>query len=195
MGQDYALLSVTDKTGIVDFGATLIERGYRLLSTGGTFKELQKAGLEVTDIETYTGQKEMFGGRVKTLHPKIFAGILQRGIDDMQELARMDWNVIRVVCVNLYAFEKETSSPDVWLSHAIENVDIGGPSLIRAAAKNYEHTLVVTSPDDYADVKANMTSNGGVSRLFRYECLKKAFARTAAYDAAISAFFNSRKTD
>ena len=146
-----ALLSVSDKRGIVDFARELSARGVRLLSTGGTAKALADAGLPVTDVGTYTGFPEMLDGRVKTLHPKVHGGILARRDvpEHVAALAAHDIPVIDLVVVNLYPFRATVANPACTLEDAIENIDIGGPTMVRAAAKNWQHVAVVVDPDDY----------------------------------------------
>ncbi|MBT8059653.1 MAG: bifunctional phosphoribosylaminoimidazolecarboxamide formyltransferase/IMP cyclohydrolase, partial [Gammaproteobacteria bacterium] len=147
-----ALISVSDKSGILEFARRLVELGFELLSTGGTARALAEAGLPVTEVSDHTGSPEIMGGRVKTLHPKVHGGLLGRtGVDD----AVMDEQAIRridLAVVNLYPFERVTSDPDCSFEDAIENIDIGGPAMVRSAAKNFESVGIVTSPDQYATV-------------------------------------------
>ncbi len=185
--QPLALLSVTDKSGLVPFARILSNAGYSLLSTGGTAKHLRDGGLTVNEVSAYTAQREIFGGRVKILHPRIFGPILARPDKDMVELQGMGWAPIDVVVINLYDFEGETSKPDVTLEHAVENIDIGGPSGLRAAAKNFERVTVVCNPADYEWVGRKM-QNGGTNRHDRYELMLKVFQHTAAYDYAIASY-------
>ncbi len=145
-----ALLSVSDKSGLVDLAHQLTKLGWHLLASGGTATAIQKAGLEVQDVASYTGSPEILGGRVKTLHPAVHGGILAREtVSDQTDLTRIHARLIDLVVVNLYPFQKTVNKPDVKLSDAIENIDIGGVALIRAAAKNYERVAVVTDPADY----------------------------------------------
>ncbi len=184
-----ALISVSDKTGLADFGRELAALGVEIISTGGTARALSEAGVEVVDISRVTGFPEMLDGRVKTLHPKIHAGILARRdlAEHMAKLAEFDIGPIDLVVVNLYPFEATVADEACTLADAIENIDIGGPTLIRASAKNYAGVAVVTDPTDYQTVLDEMkTSGGSVSRPTRWRLAKKAFALTSAYDAAIT---------
>lgn len=182
-----ALLSVSDKTGLVEFATGLKKNGIRILSTGGTAKELAKNKIEVTQVSDHTGFPEIMDGRVKTLHPKIHGGILARhGVDEavMQENGIAP---IALVVVNLYPFEETIQKPDCSKEDAIENIDIGGPALIRATAKNHANVTVVVDPKDYSRILEEIDSNRGViSEETRYEMAVKAFAHTAAYDTAIA---------
>lgn len=190
-----ALISVSDKTGIVEFARALSGFGVGLLSTGGTAKMLRDAGLQVTEIGDYTGFPEMLDGRVKTLHPKVHGGILARR--DLpahaQALASHDIPTIDIVIVNLYPFVQTVSREDCSLELAIENIDIGGPTMVRAAAKNWEHVAVVTNPADYAALLAEMESAGGamISAETRFRLARAAFSHTAAYDGAISNYLTA----
>lgn len=181
----YALISVWDKRGLTDFARGLVELGFSLLSTGGTAKALREAGLEVTEVSEKAGFPEVFGGRVKTLQPLIFGGILfRRGLDDAEAEAH-GIPVIDLVCVNLYPFE-DTAAKDPELSELVEMIDIGGPSLIRAAAKNHESVMVVVDPDDYGWVLEGIKKHGGsLYENGKRRLALKAFARTAAYDSTI----------
>jgi phosphoribosylaminoimidazolecarboxamide formyltransferase / IMP cyclohydrolase len=184
-----ALLSVTDKTGIVEFAKALSEHGTELVSTGGTARALRDAGLAVRDISDLTGFPEMLDGRVKTLHPKVHGGILHiRGNAEHQKaVAEHDILPIDMVVVNLYAFAATLRKPDVHFAEAIENIDIGGPSMVRSAAKNFEDVAVVTSPQDYSALVEELRANGGkLSRETRWQLARKAFALTAAYDLEIA---------
>jgi phosphoribosylaminoimidazolecarboxamide formyltransferase/IMP cyclohydrolase len=187
------LLSATDKTGIVDFAKGLSALGAELISTGGTAKLLRDAGVAVKDVAEVTGFPEMLDGRVKTMHPKITGGILAMRAkpDHMQALATHEITPIDMVVVNLYAFEKVAAQPDARLEDLIENIDIGGPTMIRSAAKNYQDVAVVTSPGDYTAILAELRQNGGeLSKSSTWKLAQKAFATTAAYDRAISARFS-----
>ena len=180
-----ALISVSDKTGIVEFARVLDKAGVEILSTGGTAKLLDKAGVSVIEVSSYTGFPEMMDGRVKTLHPKVHGGILgRRGTDDalMQE---HDIAPIDIVVVNLYPFQKTVADPNCDLSTAIENIDIGGPAMVRAAAKNHRDVAIVVDANDYAGL-INEISNGGISYQSRFALASKAFAHTAQYDGAIA---------
>jgi phosphoribosylaminoimidazolecarboxamide formyltransferase/IMP cyclohydrolase len=184
-----AILSVTDKTGIVDFARQLQELGVALVSTGGTAKLLRDSGINVQDISELTGFPEMLDGRVKTLHPKVHGGILHRRADPkhVETVATHGIPTIDMVVVNLYEFEKTAAKPGVALEELIENIDIGGPSMIRSAAKNFEDVAIVTSPWDYQQIIAEMKSNQGqLSRETKWRLAKQAFAKTAAYDSAIA---------
>jgi phosphoribosylaminoimidazolecarboxamide formyltransferase/IMP cyclohydrolase len=184
-----ALISVSDKTGIENFARTLANLGVELLSTGGTYAALRKAGIPVKEVSEHTGFPEMMDGRVKTLHPKIHGGILALR-DDAKHVASMQEHHIAgidLVCVNLYPFEATVAKADCTREHAIENIDIGGPSMVRSAAKNHRHVGIVTDPSDYGRVIEEMERNGGgLSDDFRRELAVKAFGLTARYDAAIS---------
>lgn len=184
-----ALMSVSDKAGIVEFAQMLNGFGVEILSTGGTAKLLADAGIPVIEVADYTGFPEMLDGRVKTLHPKVHGGILARR--DLPEhsakMQEMDYGYIDLVVVNLYPFVQTISRPDCSLEDAIENIDIGGPTMVRAAAKNHAHVAIVTDPADYAAVAAEMAaSQGAIGAATRFNLAKKAFSHTAAYDGAIS---------
>jgi phosphoribosylaminoimidazolecarboxamide formyltransferase / IMP cyclohydrolase len=184
-----AILSVTDKTGLVDFAHKLSGMGVDLISTGGTAKLLRDSGIEVKDISELTGFPEMLDGRVKTLHPKVHGGILHRREDPKHRTAVAEHGIepIDMVVVNLYAFEKTAAKPGVHFDELIENIDIGGPSMIRSAAKNFHDVAIVTSPADYADIADEMARSGGeISSPTKWKLAQKAFATTAAYDAAIA---------
>ena len=187
-----ALLSVSDKTGIVALARQLVEFGFEIISSGGTAKTLQDAGIIVTKVSDYTGSPEILGGRVKTLHPRIHGGILARQ-DLPADQADLEANNIRplsLVVVNLYPFEQTIAQPDVTVAEAIEKIDIGGPTLIRAAAKNYQYLTVLCSPAQYANYLAEYEqSQGEVSLEFRQQMAGNAFAHTNSYDRAISAYF------
>jgi phosphoribosylaminoimidazolecarboxamide formyltransferase/IMP cyclohydrolase len=183
-----ALLSVSDKTGILGFARGLIERGYTLLSTGGTAAALRAEGLPVTDVSAHTGAAEIFDGRVKTLHPRIHGGILgRRGLDDAVAAEHgIAW--IDVVAVNLYPFER-TVAGGAGLAEAVEQIDIGGPAMVRASAKNHAHVTIVVDPGDYADVLASLPSPDAA---VRGRLAVKAFRHTAAYDALIASWLGAR---
>ncbi|MEM7622916.1 MAG: bifunctional phosphoribosylaminoimidazolecarboxamide formyltransferase/IMP cyclohydrolase, partial [Planctomycetota bacterium] len=186
-----ALLSVSDKTDLVPFATALAGRGVELLSTGGTATALESAGLSVTRVEDLTGVAEMLDGRVKTLHPAVHAGLLAKR-DHSAHLASMKsegFEPIDLICVNLYPFERTVSQPGVSFDEAIENIDIGGPAMIRAAAKNAEWVTVVTTPRQYDRVAAELSgSEGATGIVLRKSLAADAFARTAAYDRAIAAY-------
>jgi phosphoribosylaminoimidazolecarboxamide formyltransferase/IMP cyclohydrolase len=184
-----ALLSVTDKTGLVPFAQTLAGFGVELISTGGTAKALRDAGLQVKDISELTGFPEMLDGRVKTLHPKVHGGLLYIRGNASHEAAVADHHIqpIDMVVVNLYAFEKTAAQPGVAFGALIENIDIGGPSMVRSAAKNFEDVAIVTKARDYIDLTAELEANqGSLTRATRWRLAKQAFATTAAYDTAIA---------
>ena len=186
-----ALLSVTDKIGLIEFGWGLKELGVHMLSTGGTARVLREAGIEITEVSDFTGFPEMLDGRVKTLHPKIHGGIL--GIRDNPEHARTmkqhGIEPIDMVVVNLYAFAKTVANPNCTTEEAIENIDIGGPTLIRAAAKNNRHVAVVTDPSDYPEILKELRDLGGkISRKTTLELAAKAFCLTHSYDGNICSY-------
>ncbi len=184
-----AILSVTDKTGLVDFARQLAALKVELVSTGGTAKLLREAGIAVKDISDLTGFPEMMDGRVKTLHPKVHGGILHIRGNAGHVAAAKEHGIqpIDMVVVNLYAFEKTASKPGVHFDEVIENIDIGGPSMVRSAAKNFRDVAIVTSPDDYAAIAQELADSGGELRLAtRWQLAQKAFATTAAYDSAIA---------
>jgi len=184
-----AILSVTDKTGLVEFARKLSELGVELISTGGTAKLLRDSGIVVKDISELTGFPEMLDGRVKTLHPKVHGGILHRREDAGHRRAIAEHGIqpIDMVVVNLYAFEKTAAKPGVHFDELIENIDIGGPSMIRSAAKNFNDVAVVTSPADYDAIAQELAQSGGALSLeTKWRLAQKAFATTAAYDSAIA---------
>src|SRR5580658_5774068 len=184
-----ALMSVTDKTGIADFARALDRLGIEILSTGGTHKALKQAGIHgLREVADVTGFPEMLDGRVKTIHPRIAGGILamRAKLDHMAALEEHGIPRIDLVCVNLYQFEKFAAKPDATLEELIENIDIGGPTMIRAAAKNWQDVAVVTSPGDYAAIVEELESNRALSEQTHWNLAKKAFAATAAYDRAIA---------
>ena len=181
-----ALLSVSDKTGLLPFASALAKRGVTLLSSGGTAKSLLDQGIAVQTVEDYTGSPEVMGGRVKTLHPRVHGGILAREGTDDSDLERLGGKFIDLVVVNLYPFEKVAANPKATLEELIENIDIGGPSMVRSAAKNHARVAIVCDPADYDRVLAEIERDGEVSKATRLELAAKAFAHTAAYDAAIS---------
>lgn len=190
-----ALISVSDKTGVVDFAKALAQMGVRIISTGGTAAKLTQAGVEVVSIDAVTGFPEMMDGRVKTLHPKIHGALL--GLRDKSEhveaMTEHGIEPIDLVCVNLYPFEATVAKADCTFEDAIENIDIGGPSMIRSAAKNHKFVAVVTDPGQYAQVIEQMrNNNGAVSSALRSDLARAAFGLTAAYDAAISRYLNAR---
>ena len=191
-----ALISVSDKTGVLEFARSLVEMGYGLLSTGGTARTLAEAGLPVTEVSDYTGFPEIMGGRVKTLHPRIHGGLLGRRGEDEAVMAEQDIPRIDLAVINLYPFEAVTSRPDCSLEEAIENIDIGGPAMVRSAAKNFDAVAVVTSPDQYAMVLERLRAGGGrLDAATRYELAVAAFNRVAQYDDAISQYLSARTAD
>lgn len=184
-----ALLSVSDKSGLTGFAAELARRGVELVSTGGTAKALTESGLRVVGVSDVTGFPEMLDGRVKTLHPAVHGGILARRSrpDDLAAIARHGIQPVDIVVVNLYPFVRTAADPDTPFDRLVEDIDIGGPSLIRAAAKNFHDVLVVVSPEDYGQVIDQLDRPGGPSLEFRFQLAQKAFGHTAEYDAAIAA--------
>ncbi len=188
-----AIISVTDKEGIVAFGKSLSDMGVDILSTGGTAKVLRDGGVSVTDISDYTGFPEMMDGRVKTLHPKVHGGLL--GLRDNPEHVNMmkthGITPIDMVVVNLYQFEKTVSKEGVTLEEAIENIDIGGPSMLRSSAKNFRDVTVVVDPADYAVVLQEMKTNEGETTLeTRFALARKVFRLTHEYDGAITRYLD-----
>ncbi|HYH40598.1 MAG TPA: bifunctional phosphoribosylaminoimidazolecarboxamide formyltransferase/IMP cyclohydrolase [Burkholderiales bacterium] len=192
-----ALLSVSDKSGLVELGRALVAKGVRLLSTGGTAKLLQDAGLPVVEVADHTGFPEMLDGRVKTLHPKIHGGILARRDlpQHVEAIEAAGIEAIDLVVVNLYPFSQTVARPDCTLDEAIENIDIGGPAMVRSAAKNYSHVAVVTDPADYPALLDEMAKAGGaIGADMRFRLAKKAFSHTARYDGAISNYLTARES-
>ncbi|NUO49538.1 MAG: bifunctional phosphoribosylaminoimidazolecarboxamide formyltransferase/IMP cyclohydrolase, partial [Polyangiaceae bacterium] len=181
-----ALISVSDKTGLIPFARALAAKGVELLSTGGTLKALKDEKIPVVAVEDYTGSPEVMAGRVKTLHPRVHGGILMRGKVDDADLERIGGKVIDLVVVNLYPFEKTVQNPSAKLEEIIENIDIGGPSMIRSAAKNHARVTVVCDAADYEVVLSEINASGSTTAATRRRLAAKAFARTAAYDAAIA---------
>ena len=179
------ILSVHDKTGIIEFARGLASIGWTLLASGGTAKLLRENALSVTEVADYTRSPEILGGRVKTLHPAIHGGLLARPTDaDHQQLLDLGWDYIDLVAVNLYPFEETIARPNVTYADAIENIDIGGVTLIRAAAKNHERVTLVCDPSDYKSVLEELRA-GGISAKMRATLAVKGFAATAHYDTAI----------
>lgn len=186
-----AVISVTDKTGIVDFAKSLLEFGIQILSTGGTARTLREGGISVTDISDYTGFPEMMDGRVKTLHPKVHGGLL--GLRDNPDHVKMmkehEIKAIDMVVVNLYQFEKTVAKDGITLDEAIENIDIGGPSMLRSSAKNFRYVTVIVEPGDYKTVLEELKTTGGETTLnMRFSLAKKVFRLTRLYDGAISRY-------
>jgi phosphoribosylaminoimidazolecarboxamide formyltransferase/IMP cyclohydrolase len=185
------LISVTDKAGIVEFAQGLQAFGVEILSTGGTAAQLRKSGVPVIDVSDYTGFPEMMDGRLKTLHPKIHGGLLalRDNPGHMSALREHGINLIDMVVINLYRFEDTVAKEGCSLEHAIENIDIGGPTMLRAASKNYRFVSVVTDPEDYPKIIAEMKETGGkISEATNFELAKKTFQLTARYDGAISSY-------
>jgi phosphoribosylaminoimidazolecarboxamide formyltransferase/IMP cyclohydrolase len=187
-----ALISVSDKQGIVEFAQQLTQSGVEILSTGGTFKLLNNAGIAAIEVSDYTGFPEMMDGRVKTLHPKIHGGILGRRGQDDAVMAQHGINEIDLVVVNLYPFKATIDRDDCTLDMAIENIDIGGPTMVRSAAKNNQHVAIVVNSSDYADVIEELTSTGGLSQTTRTDLACKAFEHTAMYDGAIANYLGAQ---
>ncbi len=190
-----ALISVSDKRGVIDLARALVEKGVTILSTGGTAKSLRGAGVPVQDVSEYTGSPEVMDGRVKTLHPRVHGGILMRDtIGDRTQLTELGGTPIDLVVVNLYPFE-QTVARDAPHEEIIENIDIGGPSMIRSAAKNHARVTVVVDPADYDEVLDAIKSDGGPSLELRARLAAKAFSHTAAYDGAIAQYLTGRRDD
>lgn len=190
-----ALISVSDKTGVVEFAKGLSDAGVEILSTGGTARALREGGVPVVDVSEYTESPEIMDGRVKTLHPRVHGGILMRDTeDDRSALGGIGGKPIDLVCVNLYPFE-QTVARGASHEETIENIDIGGPSMVRSAAKNQARVVVVTEPSDYDEVLRTVRSGDGPGAALRARLAAKAFAQTAAYDGAIAAYLTSRDTD
>jgi phosphoribosylaminoimidazolecarboxamide formyltransferase / IMP cyclohydrolase len=190
----HALISVSDKTGLVEFAKALVKANITLLSTSGSATLLKEHQIPVTDVSDFTGFPEMMGGRVKTLHPKLYAGIMARGAVDDDSLRHHRIPVIGLVVVNLYPFAQTIAQADCTLEKAIENIDIGGPSLLRAAAKNFNYTTAIVSNEDYDSVINEISMQGGTLKETRLELAKKVFAHVTAYDAAISHYFSTIKS-
>lgn len=186
-----AILSVHDKTGVLDFAKNLSALGWTLLASGGTAKLLRDNQVPVTEVADYTKSPEILGGRVKTLHPAIHGGLLARPTaEDRQELLNLGWDYIDLVAVNLYPFEATIAKPNVAYAEVIENIDIGGVTLIRAAAKNHERVTLVCDPADYAEVLQAIQS-GGVTPVLKKRLAVKGFQSTAHYDAMISGYLGN----
>lgn len=188
-----ALISVSKKDGIVEFSKFLSNKGVEILSTGGTYNTLKNSGIEVIEISEFTGFPEMLDGRVKTLHPKVHAGILNIRENSFHRKTMKENNLqdIDMVIVNLYPFEETVSKPEVTIEEAIENIDIGGPSMIRSAAKNFKYVAVVTDPSDYRVIMDEIEKSGGISYQTRMNLSRKAYSLTAFYDSMIANYFNS----
>ena len=190
----YALLSVSDKTGIVDFAEGLVRSGYQIISSGGTHAVLQAEGIPIMRVSDYTGSPEILDGRVKTLHPKIHGGILAQRDNSSHDLDRKVNRIelIDIVAVNLYPFKETVAKPDVTLEDAIENIDIGGPSMVRSAAKNYKDVAILTNPGQYGIYLDSIKGNISIKpETLRKQFMLEAFKHTAEYDAAISAWMEN----
>ncbi len=183
-----ALISLTDKSGIEDFAKALTEMGIEILSTGGTAQKMRDNGIAVKDVSEFTGFPEMLDGRVKTLHPLVHGGILNQreNADHQQQCAEHGINPIDIIAVNLYAFEKTVADPNCSLDDAIENIDIGGPTMLRAAAKNFRDVTVIVDPADYDQVLAEIRETGNTTLKTRFKLAVKVFQLTSAYDTAIA---------
>jgi len=185
-----ALISVSDKSGLVPLARALVARGVRILSSGGTAKTLAAEGVAVETVESYTGSPEVMDGRVKTLHPRVHGGLLARAGKDDADLARLGGEFIDLVAVNLYPFEKTLEKPGASFAELIENIDIGGPSMLRSAAKNHDRVTVVCDSADYSLVLEEIRETGAVRPETRRRLAAKVFAHTAAYDSAIAKWLN-----
>lgn len=192
--QKRALISVSDKRGIVEFVKELKKLGFELISTGGTARKIAEAGIDVTDISEITGFPECLDGRVKTLHPKVHAGLLARRdcADHMEQITKLNIKPIDMVVINLYPFKETIQKAGVSLEEAIENIDIGGPTMLRAAAKNYQHVTVIIDPADYGPVLKELKEKGEVSNSTKFELCAKVFMHTAHYDALITDYFGRK---
>lgn len=185
-----ALISVTDKSGVVELARELVGLGFEILSTGGTAKALQAGGIPVTEVSAYTGFPEILDGRVKTLQPKIHGGLLGRRNDSQhqEQMKTLGIEPIDLLVVNLYAFEKTVAKPGCTLEEAIENIDIGGPALLRAAAKNFQDVTVLTDPADYPRVLSELKAGGNTTLETRFYLAKKVYDLTHHYDGAITRY-------
>ena len=192
-----ALISVSDKTGIVDFAKGLEKNGVEIISTGGTFKKLKEEGVNVKEISELTGFPECLDGRVKTLHPKVHAGILaiRDKKEHMDQLKELGIDTIDFVVVNLYPFKQTILKDGVTREECIENIDIGGPTMLRSAAKNYQDVAVITNPEDYDVVLKELEENGKVSKDTKFRLMQKVFEHTANYDAMIAAYIKEQRHD
>lgn len=191
-----ALISVSNKDGVAQLAKELHERGVEIISTGGTLEKIKEAGIPAVSVRSFTGSPEVMEGRVKTLHPKIHAGILyRRDIEhDVEELNQLESKGIDLVVVNLYPFQETVARPDVTEQEVIENIDIGGPSMLRSAAKNFTYVTIIVDPGDYDHLITQLDENdGGTTEEFRKQCASKAFALTAEYDTAIASHFASKQ--
>lgn len=192
-----ALISLTDKSGIEHFASELARLGIAILSTGGTAQKIRSAGIQVTDVSEFTGFPEMLDGRVKTLHPKVHGGILNQreNPEHQRQCAEHGLQNIDLIAVNLYAFEKTVANPDCGLADAIENIDIGGPTLLRASAKNFHDVTVIVDPADYPLVLREIEETGNTTLKTRFRLAAKVFALTSRYDTAISAWLEKVDVD
>ncbi len=192
-----ALISLTDKSGIEDFAKELDGLGIEILSTGGTAKKMRDAGIAVTDVSDFTGFPEMLDGRVKTLHPLVHGGILNQRDNEQHRKQCNEHNIknIDLIAVNLYAFEKTVADPNCSLADAIENIDIGGPTLLRASAKNFHDVTVIVDPYDYELVLNEMKESGNTTLKTRFYLATKVFALTSRYDTAISEWLDNVNLD
>ena len=192
-----ALISLTDKSGIEGFASALSKLDIELLSTGGTAKKLRDAGLSVMDVSEFTGFPEMLDGRVKTLHPKVHGGILNQreNVKHQTQCAEYDLKNIDLIAVNLYEFEKTIADPGCTLANAIENIDIGGPTMLRAAAKNFNDVTVIVDPGDYPQVITEIKETGNTTLKTRFKLAAKVFALTSKYDTAISKWLDKVDVD
>lgn len=192
-----ALISLTDKSGIEDFAQQLSELGIDILSTGGTAKKIRAAGIDVTDVSDFTGFPEMLDGRVKTLHPLVHGGILNQRDNEEHRSQCIEHGIkdIDLIAVNLYAFEKTVADPNCSLANAIENIDIGGPTMLRASAKNFHDVTVIVDPADYELVLDEIKKNGNTTVKTRFYLATKVFALTSRYDTAISEWLDNVNVD
>ncbi|MBQ6692978.1 MAG: hypothetical protein IJP30_05200 [Clostridia bacterium] len=192
-----AFLSVSDKTGVVEFARQLSELGFEIVSTGGTERAIRDGGVPVTNVSDITGFPECLDGRVKTLHPMVHAGILamRENPEHMKQVEELGVTLIDVVCVNLYPFKRTMRTPDVTFEECIENIDIGGPSMLRAAAKNHRDVAVLVDAADYDTVIAELKENGAVSMETKRRLCYKVFSHTAAYDAMIAGYLQQQVAD
>ena len=190
-----ALISVSDKTGVVDFAKELAELGFEIVSTGGTAKAIADAGIPCTGVSDITGFPECLDGRVKTLHPAIHAGVLamRSNPEHMKQIEQVGVVPIDVVCINLYPFKQTILKEGVTLEEAIENIDIGGPTMIRAAAKNWQDVAVVVDPADYGEIIAQLKADGEVSKDMKFRLAGKVFEHTAQYDSMINAYLREQR--
>ena len=192
-----AFISLTDKSGIEGFARELEQLGIEILSTGGTAKKMRDNGIKVKDVSEFTGFPEMLDGRVKTLHPKVHGGILaqKNNPDHLRQMQEHGLQAIDIVAVNLYAFDKATADPNCTLANAIENIDIGGPTMLRAAAKNFQDVTVIVDPADYPVVIEEIKARGNTTLKTRFRLCAKVFALTSRYDTAISAWLDKVDVD